>query len=382
MMNLFGGNALNAGGITGDDPLFGIDTKVTQQAFLGLSQRFGMLAKIGKQYFVQPKGLLGDLGRVFSTGNMSYGGAVENVYVKDGEPIRAGDGSFWSANEHTMIGELGAVNYRTLLPFAVNQRDPRKYLLAEQYGSWEAQQLDAPRKTMMRALYTAYKEIVSNCISGTRTWTSTTSSNGQGTGVTTPVTNVNPYVDPSNVRSMSIVMPELGSSKPSFSSISDLLDVVRELTDLKSVLSQADVTTNTALGVADFLSERPNIIMEHRVLDAGDDILRRSSGTMIGPVPTTTFRSMLREVGDLVEIDSFASLPTTPSGGTDYSASRLLSVMADKRTFYDEITIPEELRSIQLVNLLKQSYAYHEERVIYARGGVPAGCVLTKKASA
>lgn len=229
-----------------------------------------------------------------------------------------------------------------------------------------------PEKTRAQARYLAMRQLISDVVDGTRSISSTTSSDGSGTTVTYDPT-VTGYVSSGGLIDSDYVLPELQEGTRPVISVDDTIGMLDDL--LNAVTEMQDESkTYSKLGISTLLMEEPYIVMESKVLNAMDAAIMNGASQRL---PTRTAREYIKTFGTLVELKgSFAPLPTNAT----YDDSRLAAVVLDKDSLTEQIAW-DDARVGQCPNEFATGYVYGGETLMSIWRGGPAAALLTKKSA-
>lgn len=164
-------------------------------------------------------------------------------------------------------------------------------------------------------------QLISDVIDGTRSISSTTVSDGTGTSVTYAPT-ITGYCATSAIMDSGVLLPALVQGTIPSISVSDTVTMLENLQNAATEMRE-DSPAYSKLGISTFVEEKPNLIMESKVLNAMDSAIMAGASQRL---PTRTAREFVNTFADLVEIESFADLPTNAG----YSDKRLAAVLLDK----------------------------------------------------
>lgn len=194
-------------------------------------------------------------------------------------------------------------------------------------------------KTLAEARYRAMQVMIADVIDGTRSITSTESSDGTGTSVTYSP-NVIGYAG--HIETLNFNLAPLSSTMPAFAQASDAVDFIKSMQDITAQMYDMSDNFN-ALQNETMLLDKPKLIIESRVLNAMDNVLALDGTDK--RIPTRDAREFIRTFADIVEIPEFAPLPTS----TSVTGKRLAGVLVDRDSF-TEMVAWENTESQRCVN--------------------------------
>ena len=242
-----------------------------------------------------------------------------------------------------MASQLDLVNFAYSVDVDVKDYEIDKAVLDEgQRGSYVAQKLRTPLKTIGSLEYRAWVQLLSDVIDGTRTITSANAFNGAQTKSGAATVTYNPtitgYAGKVDIRTEVMPAVEVGVQY-SLASAADALAIVNQL---KAVAADFAFETDefNKLGLNTFSTGVPLLIAEKKVLDAMDTIFaevnltgQEGNGYGYAGFPTVSAREYIRQFAEIVEIDTFAPLPTNAT----YEGLALHFVLIDRDAFVEVV---------------------------------------------
>ena len=242
----------------------------------------------------------------------------------------------------------------------------QQILNGEELGSYVAQKLRTPYKTLAGLRRNAEIQLISDVIDGTRAVASNDQSDGQGNAVTYSP-NIKGYAGV--VEDTSIVMPELtAGTVPAFASAQDALDFVKIAQDHAAEMMEESTSYNV-LGVNTFCLDKPLFIAETRLLNALDNAWALDGSDK--KIPTRTAREFIRTFSEIVEIPKFAELPTNAS----YTDKRLGAVLIDRDSLGEQIAW-SDMESQRCVEQRMTGYNLGGASMLSVYRGNPACAIL------
>lgn len=353
-------------------PLNGLEDGMDGEKFLELGKIAGLIPKIGLIHIAETSIFENPLTPYLNHLTMEYGSGREKFWFTHGTPNKAWDGKCVPRETVTGVSQVDAINFAWNTEISVKDTDYKLALRsAEELGSFTAEMTKTLYKGLSAGKFTAWKQVLSNVVGGTRNIASTNKSDGTGGAVT-----YNPTVTgyAGVIRDFEdLVVPEVEMKKkiPTMV-VGDVLSIVEEITDSVSDMVFEQSVYN-GLGVNNHLIGKPVLVMEKKVVDAMNNSLRRAPTS--SAIPTKTIREILTEDADLVEIDSFASIPTN----VDYEGKRLLATMVDRRALWEINNVPYTAESQRCVTDRSNNINLQGRDMITIDRGYPSCAFLVDK---
>ena len=318
-----------ASGIRPNEPLMAFEEEATAAKIANIAAVQGLLPKIARVLVHETRIKEGNLDYYFKKGSMPYGAGMEHVGFMDGAVNAKNSGRCIPFGNVQAVGQLDVINLAWSLNVSVWDREISQNVLgADELGAYVSQKLRTPYKTLAALKRNAEIQLVSDVIDGTRSVSSTDSSDGTGSSITY-APNIKGYAG--EIEDTQIVMPALvQGTLPAFASASDAMDFVKILQDHAAEMME-EGTAYSKLGISTFCLDQPLLIMETRVLNALDNAWALDGASK--QIPTRTAREFLRTFSDIVEIPAFAELPTNAS----YTNKRLGAVLIDRDSLSEQI---------------------------------------------
>lgn len=326
--NRFAGQEV-ASGIRPNEPLMAFEEEATAAKLANIAAVQGLLPKISKIIVHETRIKEGNLDVYFKKGSMPYGAGVEHIGFMDGAANAKLSGRCVPYGNATAAGQLDVINLAWSLNISVWDREiSQNVFSAAEVGDYVAQKLRTPYKTLAGLKRNAEIQLVSDVIDGTRSISSTESSDGTGTSVTY-APSIKGYAG--KIADTGIVMPALvQGTMPAFANASDALSLCKTLQDHAAQMRE-EGTAYSKLGMNTFCLDAPLLIMETRVLNAMDNAWALDGAAK--QIPTKTAREYLRGFAEIVEIPAFAELPANAS----YTNKRLGAVLIDRDSLSEQI---------------------------------------------
>ena len=360
---------LVASGIRPNEPLLAFEETATA-TILANTQMFGnLLPKIAKTLIRETRIRANPLDVHFKKSSLPYGVGFEEFQFTEGAMNKKNDGRCFPFGNVPGDSQLNLLNFAWSYDINIYDREINKAILTpEEAGSFSAQKMRTMYKGYASQKYSAELQLLSDVIDGTRTISSTTQSDGNGTSVTynPTITGYAGQVDDSQ-----IVLPALvQGTVPTFASASDALDLVKKLQNAVTEMYEED-TAYSKMGISTFLLSKPLVFMETKTLNAIDNSWALD-GNYQG-IPTKTCREYIKEFADLVEIpgNGFAPLPTN----ANYTNKRLFAVAIDRDSLSENV-LYESLEGARCVKQRSMNYNYAGASTLSVYRGNPAYALL------
>lgn len=333
---------LIASGIAAKMPIVGLEDSVSQATYSNLTAINGLIPKI-KDIFIRETRVFENPLRPYITRfDERYGAGLEQAAFMEGAYNEQQDGTCVPRGTPDMASQLDLVNFAYSVDVDVKDYEIDKAVLDEgQRGSYVAQKLRTPLKTIGSLEYRAWVQLISDVIDGTRTISSKNAFNGAQSKTGAASVTYNPTITGycGKVDTRTEVMPEVAvGTQYSIAAAADALAIVNQL---KSVAADFAFETSTfnKLGLNTFSTAKPLLIAEKKVLDAMDVVFAEANldgdGTGYGYAgfPTVSAREYITQFAEIVEIDAFAPLPTN----ANYTDKALHFVLIDRDAFVEVV---------------------------------------------
>lgn len=360
---------LVASGVRPNEPVIAFEGTADQTVYANISMFGGLLPKIAKTLIRETRIRANPLDVHFRKSSLPYGVGFEEFQFTEGAINKKNDGRCFPFGNVPGDSQLNLLNFAWSYDINIYDREINKAVLTpEEAGSFSAQKMRTMYKGYASQKYSAELQLLSDVIDGTRTVTSTTQSDGQGTSVTynPTITGYAGEVEDSNI----VLAPLAQGTIPTFASAQDALDLVKSLQNAVTEMYEED-TAYSKLNISTFLLSRPLIFMESKTLNAIDNAWAMD-GTYKG-IPTKTAREFIGSFGDLVEIpgQGFASLPTNAS----YTDKRLFAVAIDRDSLSENV-LWENVEGQRCAKQRSTNYNYAGASTLSIYRGNPAYALL------
>ena len=356
-----------ASGVRPNGPLMAFEEEATATKLANIAAVQGLLPKISKVLVHETRIKEGNLDAYFKKGSIPYGAGMEQIAFMDGAANAKQSGRCVPYGNVLAAGQLDVINLAWSLNISIYDHEIRQNVLTgEELGSYVSQKLRTPYKTLAALKRNAEIQLVSDVIDGTRSVSSTDSSDGTGNSVTY-APNIKGYAG--QIEDTGIVMPALvQGTLPAFAQSSDALDLCKTLQDRAAEMME-ESTAYSKMGINTFCLDQPLLIMETRVLNAMDNAWALDGAAK--QIPTRTAREYLRTFADIVEIPAFAELPTNNS----YTNKRLGAVLIDRDSLGEQIQF-DDVESQRCVEQRMTGFNVAGQSMLSVFRGNPACGVL------
>lgn len=346
-----------------------------------LSKIHGLSQKIGDVFFHPTRQFKNPLEPLVKRVDLRHGAGIEQAEFGGFAKNSKLDGTCMPWGDADASSQINVANFAYDIDISIRDYEIDKAVLTdEQVGQYTANKLALPAATLGYIKYRTMVQLLSDVVSGTRSVTSTTASDGTGAAVTYSPT-VTPYVATGAVFTDSAVVPEVARKTLVTAFTPD--DGLRILKSLQGYAADMAIPSEdfNYLGMQNnFIAGRPTIIGETKVFNALDMVMATANAEGNTPVygyagfPSSDFRSEIRKFADIVEIDAFAALPTS----TAYADRRLGFVMMDPTNAIVDAVHYANVESFRCTKERATGYSYQGEESISVYGGTPACAMLFK----
>lgn len=334
---------LVASGIAQNMPLVALEEAVDSTTYANLSKINGLMPKIKDIFIRETRIFQNPLDPYINRYDERYGAGLEQAAFMTGAYNEKHDGTCVPRGTPDMASQLDMINFAYSVDVDIKDREIDKAVLDDgQRTAYLSEKMKTPLKVIGTLKYRAWVQLLSDVIDGTRSIASATSFNGQsaksGSASVTYAPNIVGYAGVVEKRTEVIPMVEVGQ-KVTIATPLDALNICNEL-KARAADFAFETTVYNKLGIDTFATSKPILIAERKVLDAMDTVFAEANANGNGNnygyagFPTVSARAYLREFcGDLVEIDTFAELPTNP----DYADYALHFVLIDRDAFVEVV---------------------------------------------
>lgn len=365
---------LVASGIDTNMPMVALEQSVDQTTFANMQAINGLMPKVKDVFIRETRIFSNPLDPYITRFDERYGAGLEQASFMVGAYNEKHDGTCVPRGTPDMASQLDMINFAYSVDVDVKDREIDKAVLDDgQRGAYVAEKLRTPLKTIGTAKYRSWVQLLSDVVDGTRTITSATSGNGlnakAGSATVTYNPNITGYAGVVEKRTEVIPAVEVGQ-KVTIATPLDALNICNELKARASDF-QFETTAYNKLGIDTFSTGTPLLVAEKKVLDAMDTVFAEANANGNGNnfgyagFPTVSARDYLRKFAELVEIDTFASLPTN----ADYADYNLHFVLIDRDAFV-EVTKWADMEPQRCAKLRLWGYNFAGESIMSIWRGV------------
>ena len=329
-------------GVGQNSPLVGLEQTVTKETYANLAKIHGLIAKIKDVFIRETKVFENPLDPYIIRYDERYGAGLEQAAFMVGARNEKRDGTCVPRGSPDVASQIDLVNFSYSIDVDVKDREVDKAVLDEgQAGAYVAQKMRTPLKTLGLLRYRAFIQVLSDPIDGQREISSASDYNGYAASGTAAAVTYNPTITgyAGRVSKRTEVLPKVEVGvKYEIATPRAALDIVNDLRAAAADFRYESMENNK-LGLMTFSTDKPLLVAERKVLDAMDVVFAEANadGTASGygyaGFPTVSAREYISQFAEIVEIDTFASLPTN-SAYTDYN---LHFVLIDRDAFVEVV---------------------------------------------
>ena len=298
-----------ASGIRKAEPVIAFEHNADRAYLNNMELINGLIPKIGKVLIHETRIMNNPLDRIWRRSALPYGVGIEHAQFAEGAVNTKTDGTCVPIGNPPAVSQLALINLAWSIDVSVYDREIDKAVLGpDEAARYVAQKMRTVQKTLAMLRYRAQTQLLSDVIDGTRSISSTTSSDGEGTSVT-----YNPTIKgyAGSVQDLGIVLPPLApATVPAFEASGDAATMVKTIKNAATEMRE-DGTAYSALGVETLALDKPYLIIEEKVLSALDDAL--SLDGQDKRIPTRSARESYCTPNSLAVPVRRATLPSRPS---------------------------------------------------------------------
>lgn len=308
-------------------------------------------AKI-KDVFIRDTRVFGNpLDAYFTKWYSRFGAGMEQAMFNPATNKKVVANSCMPWGDATLTSQTNWANFAYNVPITIRDHEVDGALLDESMlGSYVASKLKTPLATISKQKYRTEIQLLSDVIDGTRSIDSNSASDASGASVTYAPT-VSGYAGV--VAQSGVVVPAV--ERGSLVTAPDVADILKIAQTLQGYASDFDIpaTTDNKAGAEVFNTSAPLLIMERKVLNAFDSAFVNKEAASSASVYGYSFRDFVRNFSTLVEIDSFADLPTNST----YANKRLGAVLIDRDALIENVKWAD-VESFRCANERATGYSY------------------------
>lgn len=383
---------LVANGIDTTMPLVALEQSVDPTVLANLTAINSLMPKVKDVFIRKTTIFVNPLSEHITRFDERFGAGLEQASFMVGAYNEKHDGTCVPRGTPDMASQLDLVNFAYSVDVDVKDREIDKAVLDEgQRGAYVTQKLRTPLKTIGTMKYRAWVQLLSDVIDGTRSISSKTAGNGTSTKSGAGSVTYNPSITgyAGKVEKVAPVLPPVEIGKKY--EINTPLEALEIANKLKAIASdfKFETTQFNKLGIDTFSTGVPLLIAETKVLDAMDTVFAEfnAKGNDNGNYgyagfPTVSAREYIRQFAELVEIDTFADLPTDPADAeVAYAGYNLKFVLIDRDAFV-EVVKWADMEPQRCARLRLTGYNFAGESILSIWRGVNSYAMVAPKAGA
>lgn len=322
-------------GIGTDLPYVNLEEGIVKS---NLAKIHGLMPKIKDVFIRETRVFTNPLDPYITKFGERFGAAIEQAAFKKGAPDKKLDGTCMPWGDPEIAAQVNAANFAYNVEVSIRDHEIDKAVLDEgQLAAYTAQKMRTAAQTVALMKYRAWMQLVSDVTDGTRTIASYTDSSDPASTAVTYSPTVTGYCK--SINKSGIYIPEVvRGSQVSVPDAESALTIANSLKDMAADFGFSGSDLNN-LGIETFATGTPLLIMEKKVLNALDRVfsetnLKTGQSTYgYAGFPTVSFRQYASEFAEIVEVDSFAALPTN----TTYKDMRLGAVLMDRDMLMENV---------------------------------------------
>lgn len=361
---------LVASGINTNMPLVGLEEGNRAQNLANIG---GLSAKI-KDVFIRDTRIFGNpLDKYFSKFTQRWGAGMEQAMFGPAFDVKVTPKSCMPWGSAPIASQTNFANFAYNIPITIRDHEVDAAVMDEgMLGAYVAAKLQTPLATLAKNKYRAEIQLISDVIDGTRSITSNTAQDGSGTSVTYAPT-VSGYAG-TIVQSTAVVPAVARGEKVTAPDIDDILGIAQELQAQAADFMIPGKDKNLKQ-IETFSTSKPLCIMETKTINAFNNAFVNKEAASNTSVYGYNFRDFLATFSEVVEIDSFADLPTNSS----YTDQRLGAVLIDRDALIERVSW-YDVESYRCTNERATGYSYQGLSTLSIAEMLPSCALLFKTA--
>lgn len=358
---------LVSGGVS-VDPVNPLNPLEQSALTTNLSNFNGLTAKIKDVFARRNPRFTSPLERLITRWDEAYGAGMEQIsFGYSPNKTQTGQGCYPTGTPSPIVSQADYINFAYNVTINLPDYLFNKYVLDEgQAGALAAEYLAAPGRTVGYMRHLALTQLLSDAVSGTRTISSNSQSDGNGSTVSYDVSGNGGIVGyAGRILTPNVSLDAVArGSLVSTPTVADALTVARTLEGAAADFGYVGDDYNTKQQTT-FTEGQPWLVMETKRLNALDAAFVNGDGVsnasyQIGP---TTFRAYVQRFANLIETDSFAALPTNDTYSPEtYTLGAVLIDPYDP--IIEDVKIPESVESFRCTGQRSTGYNYLYSSVI------------------
>lgn len=321
-----------ASGVRPNEPVIAFEEFADATVLANISMFGNLVPKIAKTLIRETRIRANPLDPYFKKSALPFGVGFEEFQFTEGAINKKNDGRCFPFGNVPGDSQLNLLNFAWSYDINIYDREINKAILSpEEAGSFSAQKMRTMYKGYASQKYLSELQLLSDVIDGSRTVSSTTQSDGNGTSVTynPTITGYAGQVEDSQ----KVLAPLAQGTIPAFASAQDALDLIKALQNACTEMYEED-TAYSKMGISTFLLSKPLVFMETKTLNAVDNAWAMD-GTYKG-IPTKTAREFVSEFAELVEIPGSTGFAPLPDNA-NYVDKRLFAVAIDRDSLSENV---------------------------------------------
>lgn len=341
-----------------------------------LEKIHGLSAKIKDIFIRETRVFANPLEPYITKYGERFGAAIEQAAFKRGAPNAKLDGTCMPWGDVDIASQINAANFGYDVDISIYDHEIDKAVLDDaQLGAYVAQKMRTPLQTIALMKYRAWVQLLSDVIDGTRSITSYVNSNNPASTAVTYTPTVKGYCK--SIDDTGFVIPEV--QRGSLTSVPDAataLKIAQRLEGMSADFAYSGNDLNN-LEVETFTTGTPLLVMETKVLNALDAIFANTNAAGTGTgygyagFPTKSFRDYVRRFSEIVEIDSFAQLPTNAT----YAKKRLGALLLDRDMLIENVQYAD-VESFRCTKERATGYSYQGSSTLSIWQGLDSHAML------
>ena len=359
-----------------NQPTIALGDVFNENVLKNMAKINGLLPKVSRTIIHETRVFRDPLARIFTTIEDPLGVATEHAAFSAGAVNKLNDGVCVARGTVNMVSQLTASNFAWDIPLSIYDREVSGAAMNNaMVESYVAQKMRTPLQTIALMKYRAWVQLLSDVIDGTRNITSYVNSNNPASTSVTYQPTVKGYCK--SIDDTGFVIPEVQrGALATIPDASTALDIAQRLEGMAADFSYSGNDLNN-LQVETFTTGTPLLIMETKVLNALDAIFAKTNaaGTASGygyaGFPTKTFRDYVGRFSEVVEIDSFAQLPTNAS----YAKKRLGALLLDRDMLIENVQYAD-VESFRCTKERATGYSYQGSSTLSVWQGLDSHAML------
>lgn len=364
---------LVANGVRPMAPAIALEGEGSRTILNNLATINGLIPKVGKILIHDTRIFDSPLEPYIQKSDMPFGVALEQAGFSVPATNKINDGVCVPRGHVPMESQIDLCNFAQDISIDIKDREINAGVMDQ--GTAEkviANKMRTIAKRNSISRYRAWIQILSDTIPSTsaRSVVSTDASDGQGSAVTYSVA-IPGYAGKVETLNNGTAIPEVEPGTAASLDVDDVELMIQSLQDNAADMMYESSAYNK-LGIVTYCADKPLCIVEKKILNAADRALSKSS-TYHNGWTSKGMREIIGEFAQVVEIDSFASLPTNTAHGN----KRNLAVLLDRESMLD-VSITQSTESQRCAKQRTTGYNFQCENIFALWKGAPSYALLAK----